>query len=118
MLRTISGVILGYLVFAIPSFLLFRVTRHDPHVPATPSFEIRAIAYGIFFAFIGGYWGNMIAGRCDMRVPTIVAVILGAFAILSMAMTGVSWSPLSALVLMMPSVLVGGYVYLKRRRRG
>jgi CHASE2 domain-containing sensor protein len=116
-MRTISGIILGYMVFAIPSYLLFRVTHHNPHVPASIGFEVSAIAYGIFFAFLGGYWGAMIAGRREMRVPIIIAVILAAFAIFSMVAAGVSWSPLFAVVLMAPSVLVGGYTQLKRRRR-
>jgi hypothetical protein len=115
-MRTIAGVIIGYLVFALPSYLLFRVTHHEPHIPASISFEITAIAYGVFFAFLGGYWGAMIAGSRNMLVPAIIAVILAAFAIASMVAAGVSWSPLSAVVLMAPAVLVGGYVYLRRRR--
>ena len=115
-MRTISGIIIGYLVFAVPSFLLFRVTHHDPHASAPLSFEIIAIAYGMFFAFIGGYWGAMIAGRRSMLVPATIAGILAALAILSMAVAGVSWSPLSALVLMTPSALLGGCAYLRRRR--
>ena len=116
-MRTISGVIFGYLVFAVPSFLLFQVTHHNPHAAATIGFEATAIAYGMFFAFLAGYWGNMITGRRNNVVAVIIAVLLAAFAIFSMAMKGVSWSPLWALILMTPSVLVGGYVQLKRRRR-
>jgi hypothetical protein len=116
-MRTISGIILGYLVFAIPSYLLFRVTHHDPHMPASISFEITAIAYGMFFAFLGGYWGAMIAGSWNMVVPGVIAVILGAFAIASMVAKGASWSPLCAVVLMTPAVLVGGYTQIRRRRR-
>lgn len=115
-MRSISGIILGYLVFAVPSFLLFRVTHHDPHAPATVAFEVTAIAYGIFFAFLGGYWGAMIAGRYDMRVPVIIAVILAGLAIFSMAVTGVAWSPISAVLCMAPAVVLGGYAYYRRRR--
>ena len=116
-MRTISGVILGYLIFAVPAFLLFPVTHHDPHAPASISFEIPAIAYGIFFAFLAGYCGNAIAGRCDMLVAIIIAVIIALIALASMIAMGVGWSPVSAIVFNIPSELLGGYLLIKRRRR-
>jgi len=116
-MRLISGVILGYLVFAVPSYLLFRVTHHDPHIPASVGFELAAIVCGMFFAFLAGYGGAWIAGRRDMLAPTVIAVVLAAFAIASMVAKGISWSPLFAIVVMAPSVLVGGSVQARRRRR-
>jgi hypothetical protein len=109
-MRTIAGIILGYLLFALTAFALFRVTNQDPHAPAPMGFEITAIVYGAFFAFLAGYWGTAIAGRSDMWVAAIIALIMAAGAIASMVKVGVGWSPLSALVLMVPAVLVGGYV--------
>ena len=116
-MRSISGVILGYLFFAVPVFLLFRVTHQDPHAPAIMGFEIAAIVFGVFFAFLAGYWGTMIGCRSDMLVPGIIAVIMAVLAIASMVAKGVSWSPMSALVLMVPAELVGGYVRARRERR-
>ncbi|MFZ0705197.1 MAG: hypothetical protein WAM71_06305 [Candidatus Korobacteraceae bacterium] len=116
-MRTISGVIIGYLVFAVPVFLLFRATHQDPHAPTIMGFEIAAILYGVFFAFFAGYWGTMIGCRNDMLVAGIVAVIMAVIAIASMVAKGVSWSPVSALVLMVPAELVGGYVRARKERR-
>jgi hypothetical protein len=116
-MRTFSGIILGYLLFAVPVFLLFRVTHQDPHAPTVMSFEIVAILYGVFFAFLAGYWGTAIGCRSDMLVSSIIAVIMAALAIVSMMAKGVSWSPLSALVCMVPAELVGGYVRAKKERR-
>jgi hypothetical protein len=115
-MRTISGVILGYMIFAGPVFLLFRVTHQDPHAPTVMSFEVSAILYGVFFAFLAGYGGTGIGGRSDLLVAGIIAAIMAAFAIISMMSKGVSWSPLSALVLMVPAELVGGYVWARKRR--
>ncbi len=77
-MRIISGVIIGYLLFAVSAFLLFRVTHQDPHAPTVMGFEIVAILYGVFFAFLAGYWGTGIAGRSDMVVASIIAVIMAA----------------------------------------
>ena len=44
-------------------------------------FEITAIVYGVFFAFLAGYWGTGIAGRSDMWVAGIIALIMAAIAI-------------------------------------
>ncbi len=109
-MRTIAGVILGYLVFAVMAFLLFRVTHQNPHAPAPMGFEITAIVYGAFFAFLAGYWGTAIAGRSDMWVAVPIAFIMAAGAIVSMVKAGAGWSPLSALVLMVPAELIGGYM--------
>jgi hypothetical protein len=116
-MRTVSGVILGYLLFAVPVFLLFRVTHQDPHAPTIMGFEIVAILYGVFFAVLAGYSGTTIGSRRDMLVAVIIAVIMATMAIVSMMAKGVSWSPLSALVLMVPAELVGGYVRARKERR-
>jgi hypothetical protein len=116
-MRTVSGVILGYLIFAVPVFLLFRVTHQDPHAPTVMGFEIAAILVGVFFAFFGGYWGSAIGCRSDMLVSGMIAVIMAAMAIASMIRMGIGWSPLSALVLMVPAELVGGYVRARKERR-
>jgi hypothetical protein len=116
-MRIISGIIIGYLVFAVSAFLLFRVTHQDPHAPTVMGFEIMAIGYGVFFAFFAGYWGTAIAGRSDMLVAIVIAVIMAALAIASMMAKGVSWSPMSAVVCMVPAELVGGYVQARKRGR-
>src|SRR5215471_7805504 len=105
-MRTISGVILGYLVFAVPVALLFRVTHQDPHAPTVMGFEIMAILFGVFFAFFAGYCGTGISGRGDMLVAGIIAVVMTAFAVFSMMSKGISWSPLSAIFCMVPAELV------------
>ena len=116
-MRTISGVILGYLVFVLPVVLLFRVTHQDPHAPTVRGFEIAAMLYGVFFAFLAGYWGAALAGRGDMLVAGVIAVFMAAAAIATIVRMGISWSPLSMLVLMVPAELVGGYVRSKREKR-
>jgi len=116
-MRTISGIILGYLVFGVSAFLLFRVTHQDPHAPTVMGFEIMAIIYGVFFAFLAGYWGTGIGGRSDMLVAIVIAVIMAGIAIASMIAKGVGWSPLSAIVCDVPAELVGGYVQSRKGRQ-
>ena len=117
MLRMMSGIILGYLVFALSAFALFRVTHHGPHVPASIGFEISAIAYGMFFAFLAGYWGTGIGGRGDMLVSSVIAAIMLIGAIASIAARGMGWSPFAAIIFMVPAELVGGYVYIWKERQ-
>lgn len=114
-MRTAAGVMLGYLLFAIPAFLLFAITHHDPHAPATVSFEIGAIAYGALFALLGGYAGTVIAGRSDMMVGNIIAAFIVVIAVASMIAVGIGWSPLSAIVFNAPAAILGGYLRVKKR---
>jgi hypothetical protein len=114
MLRTIAGVIVGYLIFAVPSYLLFRVAHVDPHAPASPVFEVIAVVLGMVFALLAGYVGTAIARRSTMWVALIIAAILAAGAISSMVATGVNWSPLWALICMAPAAIAGGWFRLQQ----
>ena len=113
-MRLISGVILGYFVFGMSAFALFRITHHDPHAPASITFEIGSIIYGILFALLAGYVAGFLGGRRDLLAAKIVAVIVALVAIVSMVAKGIGWSPMAALLFMAPSVLVGGYLRLQR----
>jgi hypothetical protein len=113
MLRTVAGVIIGYLIFAVPSYLLFRLMHVDPHAPASPMFEVIAVVLGMVFALIAGYVGTAIARRSTMWVALIIAAILAAGAISSMVATGVNWSPLWALICMAPAAVAGGWLRLQ-----
>ena len=115
MVRTIAGIIVGYLIFAVPSYLLFRLTHVDPHAPASPAFEAIAILYGIVFALLGGYLGTAIGQK--FWVAFTIAAILAAGAIFSMIATGVNWSPVSALICMVPAAIAGGRLRLRQHSR-
>lgn len=120
MLRVISGVILGYLVFAGSAFLFFQVTAHPPHGPASPTFMAISIAYGFGFALLAGFVAAFIGGRRDLLTARIVAVIVALGASISLVATlskgGFFWSQVAALFLMTPAVLLGGYLYVNRSR--
>jgi|SRR5579862_1055350 len=113
-MRVASGVILGYMVFAGSAFLLFHLTHHDPHAPASISFEAATIVYGILFALLAGYIASFIGGRPDALAAKLTAAVLMVGAIVSMIMTHVSWSQVAAVLLMAPSVLIGGRLYVMR----
>jgi len=115
MLRTVAGIVVGYLIFAVPSFLLFRVTGHDPHAPATLGFEVVVVVWGMLFALLGGYVGTAIAGRRDLYAAWYVAAIMIVMASWSLLATGYSWSPVAALICMAPAVLAGGWLRLRRQ---
>ena len=112
MLRATAGIILGYLIFAVPSYLLFRLTHVDPHAPASPAFEALAIVYGVVFAVVGGYVGTAISGK--MWVAFTIAAIIATGAISSMIATGINWSPVAALLCMVPAAIVGGWLRLRQ----
>ena len=116
MLRSIAGIIVGYLVFAVPSFLLFRLTHVDPHAPASLAFGSIAVVLGMMFALLAGYLGTAIARRRTMWVALTIAAILAAGAISSMIATGMNWSPIAALVCMAPASLAGGWLRIRQHQ--
>lgn len=116
-MRVASGVIIGYLVFAGSAVLLFRVTHQNPHASASTTFELAAVVYGILFALLGGYIASLIGGRDDAMASKLMAILLAAVAVVSMiAAHVVAWSQVAALAFMTPSTLIGGRIYVTRRR--
>ena len=109
-MRVVSGVILGYLLFGLSAFALFRITHHHPHAPASLTFELSGTLYGILFALLAGYIAGLIGGRQDVMAAKAVAVLIAVGAIISM-FDSVAWSNLSGLLLMSPSALLGGWLF-------
>ena len=114
MLRLIAGIVFGYLIFAAPSYLLFRLTHVDPHAPASLRFEALSVVYGIVFSFLGGYIGSTVGGKRTLWVAFTIAAIIATGAIASMIATGPNWSPVAALVCMVPAAIVGGWLHLRQ----
>lgn len=110
-MRTLLGVIVGYLIFAVIAFLTFRLTGHDPHLPReqiSTSFIIISIVVGVVAALIGGYISAVIAR--NKLAPRLVATVIILLALVSVAFSnGKSlWSQLSAIILMAPAANIGG----------
>ena len=61
-MRVVSGVILGYMLFELLWFGLFRVTNTDPHAPSSISFELGTIVFGLLFALLAGWIASLSAG--------------------------------------------------------
>jgi hypothetical protein len=113
MLRSILGVVTGYLVFAASGFALFHVTGQPPHGEASLRFMVGATVYGMAFALVGGYLSGWIAGRGPLAHGVAMAVVLALGAGASLAATmgrGFVWSQVAALVLMAPAAVAGGWL--------
>jgi CDP-diglyceride synthetase len=116
-MRTVLGVIVGYLIFGVSAFLIFRLTGHDPHLAReriSTSFIIISIVVGIIAAIIGGYVAAVIAR--NRWAPKIVATVIILLAVVSVAYSndkGV-WSQVAAIVLMGPAANIGGALAKRR----
>ena len=112
--RSVLAIVLGYLLFALPSFLVFKLFKQPPHEVAPLWFMTTAFVSGMFFALLGGYGAGLVAGRSALGHGIGVAVLLALGASASLASTlgkgGAIWSQLAALTLMAPSAIAGGWL--------
>lgn len=115
-MRVFSGAVLGYLLFAVMTFLLFRVTNTDPHAPASISFEICAIVFGLLVALLAGYLASFIGGRPHYIAAWIVGGLVAIGSVVWIARTVVAWPQVTALLFMAPAAVLGGRAYAIRRR--
>jgi hypothetical protein len=116
-LRSIGAVVLGYLLFALPAFLFFRLSGQAAHAAAPPSIMAASILVGVLSAFAGGFLAAQLAGRRPLAHGVAVAIVLAAGATVSLAGTlghGAIWSQVAALALMAPSAAFGGWARARR----
>jgi hypothetical protein len=115
-MRVFSGVALGYLLFRLLWFAVFRVTNTDPHARASISFETVAIVFGLLFALLAGYLASFIGGRPHFVAAWIVGTLIALGAIVTMVRYGIAWPQMAALLFMAPAAVVGGWSYVLRTR--
>lgn len=118
-LRSIIGVIVGYIVFAASAFAIFRVSGQAAHAEASAAFMALSIVSGMLFALVGGYVAALIAGRSAFAHGIAVATVLALGAGVSLVSTighGAIWSQVAALALMAPSAAAGGWLRARREQ--
>jgi hypothetical protein len=119
MLRSVAAVLMGYLLFALTAEALFLLSGRDPHAPATVTFMIVTILYGVFFSILGGYIAALVGGvgkyeiEHAFAVATLIAAI-GAASLMAESPSESKWTQLSAVLIIAPAAIVGGY--LRRRQ--
>jgi fructose-specific phosphotransferase system IIC component len=115
-MRVFSGVVLGYLLFELLWWAVFRVTNTDRHAPASISFQAGAIVFGLLFALLAGYLASFIGGRPHFVAAKIVGALVALSAAVIMIRDGVAWPQVAALLFMAPAAVIGGWSYVLRTR--
>jgi peptidoglycan/LPS O-acetylase OafA/YrhL len=121
MLRSVAGVIVGYLVFGVTASFLFDVTGRDPHAAQGPTFLILSTICGMAVAGVGGFLAGTISGRRPLLHAAVVSGIIAIAAIVSLITRpegSLMWSQLVALFLMAPCALAGGALRGRTTARG
>jgi hypothetical protein len=116
-MRVLLAVVTGYLIFAISAVLLFQVTQHDPHASPTVAFAVASVVWGMLFALCGGFTAARIAQRSSLMPSVMVACLIATGALISLLSDGDKgsiWSQLSALLLMAPAAVAGGWIKLRK----
>ena len=119
-LRSFGSAIIGYLIFAFSAFGFFQLSGQPPHQAAPLSVMVASIAVGAVAAALGGYVAAFLAGYRPLLHGALVATILATGAVVSLVSTlgyGSIWSQLSALVVMAPSAVIGGWLRAKQSGR-
>ena len=109
-MRSVLAVIAGYLVFAVCSFALFRVSGHDPYALPTLGFKALVIGLGLAFAAVGGFVTGTIARRRPVAHGAALGflmALIAAISLRSLPPTGSGWTQIAALVAMAPAAVLG-----------
>ncbi len=120
MARSVLAILLGYLTFGMAAGLLFQLSGRDPYMLPDMWFLVFSILYGIAFGLLGGYVAALVARRRELAHAVVVGVVIGVGAVVSIVIktgSGSLWSPISALVLMAPASVLGGYLRARSVKR-
>lgn len=117
-MRSVLGVVVGYVIFALSAVLLFQVSGQNPHGVVSSQFMMLSILSGMLFSALGGWVAEKIAKNpWKPAIALAVAIAVGAIAsILATPNTESRWSQWSAVILMAPSALIGGWLATRRAR--
>jgi len=115
-MRVFSGVVFGYLLFELLWRGLFQVTDTDPHAPASISFELDTVVFGLLFALLAGYIASFIGGRPHFIAAWIAGGLVALTAVAVMIAKVVAWPQVMQLFFMAPAVVIGGWSYVLQRR--
>jgi hypothetical protein len=126
-MRNAVGVFVGYLIFALSAVLLFQLSGQKPHGVVSSQFMMLSIVYGMVFAALGGFVAERIAWRPSLKggdghvfktaIALAVVIAVGAIvSVLTTPSTEARWSQWSAVILMAPSALIGGWLAARRPR--
>ena len=110
-MRTVIGIIVGYLIFALSAVLLFQLTHQAPLASAPATFIVLTTLYGMLFAALGGYAAQRIAPSGSGTAAAGVTFLIGIGALISLVTTwrvAAHWSQWTALFFMAPMAVVGG----------
>ena len=117
LLRSVGAVFAGYALIGISVELLFHLSGHDPHAPASVQFMVLTTIYGCFFAALAGFITASIAGRPALLHGAVLACLVELVAMLSLLVTlgdASIWSEVSALLFMAPAVMIGAMIRVKK----
>ena len=115
MIKKVAGVIAGYAIFVATSLALFKLSKQDPHLQATTTFQILAAMYGAAFSFIGGLVLQLIAKTKSLQLNYVLAFIIAGFATFSLVKSeGSHWTQILAIVIFAPISILGGLLFIRR----
>jgi hypothetical protein len=111
LLKNVLAVLIGYLIYAVPTVLLYSLSDQTPIGNPSDSFLLGSTLQGIVFAFLGGYVAAWIAPRQDRLHAGLVALIIAVAALLQAygrPTLSSSGTPLTLLFFIAPSAWLGG----------
>lgn len=111
MLRSVLAVLVGYLIYAIPTVLLVRGTGATTLERPASGVALGSTFVGILFAFVGGYVAAWLAPLRDRLHAGVLALIIATAALLQafgQPDESASGAALTALFFIAPSAWLGG----------
>ncbi len=117
-IRAIAGTLAGYLIFVMSSLAwFFKVTHHDPWLPASAVYMGATALAGIAFSVIAGYAGAAIAQGSERGAGQALGIIILVTCEWSWwESPGQShWFQAVAIFLMGPAAMLGAWLLAKRR---
>jgi hypothetical protein len=111
LLKNVLAVLVGYLIYAVPTVMLYSIADQTPPLRPSDSFLLGSTVQGIVFSFLGGYVAAWLAPQRDRFHAGLVALIIAVTALLQawgQPTLTASGATLTLLFFIAPSAWLGG----------
>jgi len=107
--RSIGGVVVGYLVFALSAYAFLLVSQRTPEANPTPIFMTVNIMYGIAAGTLAGWVAGRVVGRTETTHGILLAAVIAIVALGSyLFAASFRWSEMLTMFVYAPMAAVGG----------
>jgi len=115
-LKSTSGAVLGWLLFAVAERFMLAIARLSPDEAPDPRVQVLLTLFGMLAAGAAGATAGVVAGKRPVWHSALVAALIVITGVAVLFARGAGWKTPAILALLGPSAVAGGLLLADQQR--